>query len=143
MNKKSVLGGIILGAIVTLFIIEYLSLNIQILHNIGIVKSNIGVYWNYAGTNETKEINWGTLTPGSEKTVVVFIENAKNTSMYASLQTSNWNPIQASSYLSLSWNSSSVISPNAIVPVSFTLQVREDIIGITNFSFDIIITGEW
>jgi hypothetical protein len=143
MSKKAVFGGFIVGVIVAFIAVEYLRLNVQILHNVGLVKSNIGVYWDESATNVTTQIDWGTLYPGSEKTVVVFIENAKNTTMTVYLQTSNWIPSQASNYISLSWNSSGYVPSNNVAPVSLTLSAGQNIVGVTSFSFDLIITGQW
>lgn len=54
----------------------------------------------------------------------------------------NWNPKAASRYITLSWDyGGQSISPNNVVPVVLTLSVSKDISGITNFSFDIIITA--
>lgn len=143
MGKGSVIGGMILGAVVTLLVVEYLHLNVQILHNVGLVKSNIGVYWDKQGTKEVTKIDWGVLNPGGEKSVVVYLENAKNTTMSVYFQTVNWSPSQASLYISLSWNSTGYVLANMIVPVSLTLKVKPEITGVSSFSFDIIITGEW
>jgi len=58
------------------------------------------------------------------------------------LTTKNWNPENASNFIFSSWNySGQVIFPSEIIETNFYLQVSENITGITDFSFDYIITA--
>lgn len=58
------------------------------------------------------------------------------------MNTENWNPIEASNYIAISWDyTNQTIEPKQIIPVTFTLTVSETIQGIESFSFDIIITA--
>jgi len=86
-SKTMLLCGIIIGALISVAVIEYLSLNIQVLHNVGIIRSNIGVYWDNTCINQTTQIDWGTLSPASEKTKILYLENNKNTTMTITLET--------------------------------------------------------
>jgi hypothetical protein len=54
----------------------------------------------------------------------------------------NWNPSSASSYMTLNWNyAGQTLSVNQALQVRLTLVVSSTVSGITNFSFDIIITA--
>ena len=54
----------------------------------------------------------------------------------------NWNPASASSYITLSWNRENyLLNSGSVVQAVLTLSVSSGVSGVTNFSFDIIITG--
>lgn len=141
--KSSFLVGFLVGCLTAFVIVEYFSLNVNVLHNLGIVKSNIGVYWDRECTNVTKTIYWGALTLGSSKSVIVFVENAVNSSAILTLVTRDWKPEIASSFLLLSWNHTGYIFPYSVVPVMLTLSVSNYVYGVSDFSFVIVITATW
>lgn len=111
--------------------------------NAGSVKGvGVGIYWDSACTNRTSSINWGFLDPGSNKTVTIYIRNEGNTVTTLSKVAQNWNPSSASSYMTLNWNyAGQTLSVNQALQVRLTLVVSSTVSGITNFSFDIIITA--
>ena len=43
-------------------------------------EGSVGVYWDPAVTNSCRSIYWGQLSPGSRKTVVVYLKNEGNES---------------------------------------------------------------
>ncbi len=111
--------------------------------NAGSVKGiGVGIYWDSACTNRTSSINWGLLDPGSNKTVTVYIRNEGNAVATLSKAAQNWNPSTASSYMTLNWNyAGQTLSVNQVLQVKLTLVVSATVSGITNFSFDILITA--
>jgi hypothetical protein len=117
--------------------------NNRSIQSYGTVKAvNVGVYWNSGCTNVTSSINWGMLSPGSSKNVTVYVKNEGNVALRLSLATQNWNPINASTYIGLSWNrEAQTVSPGSVLAATLDLSVSSSIMGITNFSLDIIITG--
>jgi hypothetical protein len=117
--------------------------NNRMISNTGSVKAiGVGVYGEQACTNPVYSINWGILEPGSSVDKTVYIRNEGNTAAKLSMTTSNWNPSNASNYITLTWNyGGQTINVNAVIQVKFTLTVSSSISGITNFSFDITITA--
>ena len=111
--------------------------------NAGAVKAiGVGVYWNSNGTNMVTSINWGTLEPDSSTNRTCYIQNVGNSPSTLSMNTSNWNPTNASNYISLNWDySGQLVNPDELIPVIFTLSISDSVEGITSFSFDIIIVG--
>ena len=111
--------------------------------NAGAVKAiGVGVYWNNECTNPLSSIDWGVLEPGSSKNVTCYIRSEGNSVSTLSMNASNWNPSNASSYMTLSWDyGGQSINPDDVVQVTFTLSVDASIEGITSFSFDITIVG--
>ena len=100
----------------------------------------VGVYWNQACTNATSSISWGILDPGSNVNKTIYVRNEGNTAATLSMTTSNWNPTNASSYMTLNWNyGGQTLNVNQVVQVKLTLAVSSSVTGITNFSFDITI----
>jgi len=111
--------------------------------NAGKVKTfGVGVYWDNKCTNILSSIDWGVLEPGSSESVTYCIRNEGSSVSTLSMYTANWNPPNASDYLTLSWDySGQSIDVDEVVQVTFTLSVDASIEGITNFSFDITIVG--
>ena len=114
-----------------------------VLRNLGEVKAiGVGVYWDMACSQMVSAIDWGIIEPNTTKAVTVYVRNEGNSPITLSLDTANWNPANASSYISLSWNYlGQTISAGTVVPVTLTLAISPETQGINSFSFDIIISG--
>jgi hypothetical protein len=135
----------LLGALVVSMFGNTLSLvqTSRTISNSGSVKGiGVGVYWDSACTNRTSSISWGVLEPNSDKTVTVYVKNEGNSVATLSKATQNWNPSTASSSMTLNWNySGQTLSVNQVLQIKLTLAISSTISGITNFSFDILITA--
>jgi len=109
----------------------------------GVVSSaNINVYWESGCINNVTSINWGTLSPGQSKNVVVYVKNTGSIALTLALTTDGWSPAGAAPYLALTWNyGGGQIQPNQVLVVTLTLTVSESIEGIADFSFTIYVTG--
>jgi len=102
----------------------------------------VGIYWDSGCSNVVSSIDWGVIQPGSTKNVAVYVRNEGNVVVTLSVQTKNWNPSTAPSYMTFGWNyGGQSINPNGVIPITLTLSVSSSIQGITSFSFDIIITA--
>lgn len=107
-----------------------------------IITIGVGIYWDAQCTSSVSGIDWGTLEPGSNKTVAVFIRNQGGFSANLTMDTSNWNPAKASDYAVLSWDREGYpLALGEVVQATFTLTVSADISGITTFSFDVTIVA--
>jgi hypothetical protein len=111
--------------------------------NVGSLKTiGIGAYWDDNLTNRVNGINWGTLEPGDQKSFSIYLHNEGNSAVTLSESTSDWNPSEAATYLTLSWNyNGQAIEADKNLQVTLTLSVSANITGITNFSFNIIVVG--
>jgi len=109
----------------------------------GVVKSvGVGVYWDSNCTNQVKNITWGLAERGTSVNKTVYMRNEGNAEISLSLETMNWSPANASSYITLSWNyTGGKIQQDEVATVTLTLSVSPGTSGITNYSFDILITG--
>ena len=104
---------------------------------------NVGVYWNAECTDKVEFLDWGTLTPGSDRRVRLYLRNEElDTSCYMTFWTTEWNPSEAKQYLTLQWNYDARSVPRSrIVQVDLEISVPKDIAGITDFSFTLFIAG--
>ena len=102
----------------------------------------VGIYWAQGCTNRTLSLDWGRIEAGSDNTLAVYIKNEGDSAVSLWLATSNWIPSVASGYMTLIWNySGRILSPDEVIPVELILNVAPTVSGITNFSFDIVITA--
>lgn len=103
---------------------------------------NVGVYWDSGCTQEVTSIDWGQLSPGSKTEVDIFVRNEVNQPLFIAIATQDWNPTQTTDYITLSGNyDRRAIDPEETVLIPLTLKISEDIIEITDFSFNIHIIG--
>lgn len=99
------------------------------------------IYWDQGRTNRTLSFDWGSIEPGSNKIVTVYIGNEGDSAACLSMATSNWAPAAALSYMTLNWNySGQILSAGQVIPLELILTVSPNVTGITHFSFDITIT---
>ena len=102
----------------------------------------VDVYQDPALTLPLTEINWGILEPGEEKNHTAYIKNDSNVPITLILTTENWSPLNASSFIALTWDyDGQLVEVDGFVEVTFTLAVDPAISGIDAFSFDIVIVG--
>lgn len=105
-------------------------------------KINLGVYWDSGCTNATATVYWGMLSPGTLNNVTLNLRNEGNLAVKLNLTAQNWNPLNTSNYMRLTWNrEGQALSPGTVAPATLTLSVFANTSGITDFSFDIVIAG--
>jgi hypothetical protein len=111
--------------------------------NVSAVEANgVGVYWDSNCTDKVFSIDWGNLTAGSSKSIIVYIRNEVEEPTYLIMSTMNWTPPTACDYMTLGWNyAGQRMNPGEALQITLTLSVTRHIEGISNFSFNISITG--
>ncbi len=148
-RKEKVVVGAALALVVYTLSLSFLGavvlapLRSQTFSNTGSVRAiGVGVYWDQDCTDAVSSISWGTIEPGTSVDRTIYIRNEGNTAATLSMTTSNWNPTEASSYITLVWDyADQTLSVDQVIQVELTLSVSPDISGINNFSFDITITA--
>lgn len=99
----------------------------------------IGIYWDAACTKTVSSIDWGVLTPGQTKAVVVYARNEGNQPVLLTLASMNYSPANASIFLSFTWTPVNAgVRPGKAVQVTQNLYVSPNTGGISTFSFDIV-----
>jgi len=108
----------------------------------GVVKTlGVGVYWDEVCSKPVSYIDWGIVDPVLQKNVTVYVRNEGNVPAFISLDTINWDPVNASSCITLSWDYlGQLLGPSEVVEVTFILSISSDVQNITSFTFDIMIT---
>lgn len=100
----------------------------------------IGIYLNSQATAPLTSLNWGTLEPGQNQNITMYVKNEGNTPITLTLQISNWNPTSAQNYLTVTWTyNGQTINQDQTRQITLTLEVDPNTTGITNFSFEITI----
>ena len=101
----------------------------------------IKIFWDEDLANTTSRIDWGFISPGSAKTITLYILNCGSLPITLTLSGS-WEPNDASAYLNLTWNrEGTVLEPNQAKPATLTLQAHMNASQISTFSLDITIHG--
>ena len=102
--------------------------------------AGIDIFWDNKGTNRVSSIDWGSLEPGTNKTVIMFIKNKGKDQVTLSYYTSNWETPEVANYLNLTWDyAGQSIGFKEMLQVVFTLYVSENAEMIEKFSFDVTI----
>lgn len=111
--------------------------------NIGTVKSvGINVYANSACTIPLYSIDWGLVSPTSTNTRNAWLRNEGTVQVKVTLTMEAWTPTLAKDVMRLNWDSeNAVIDVGKVKAVVFSLNVYANASAITNFSFDIVVTG--
>ncbi len=109
----------------------------------GTVKAiNVEVYWDSLCTSVVNSVDWSTPEPGEAVYQTVYVKNSGSAPLNVSMTTSNWIPVEAASYITLTWDSESAsIDPDQVLQALLTLSVSDTITGITDFGFSIVIEG--
>jgi len=114
-----------------------------VIPNVAKVKAiGIGVYQDAGCVTRLTEINWGFLEPAETKSFTLYLRSESNVPITLNMTTQNWNPSEAKDFITLTWDREGEnLQVKQVVEATITLTVSPNISGVTNFSFDIILTG--
>jgi hypothetical protein len=102
----------------------------------------LGLYWDNACANATVAVPWGQFSAGAVSNVTLYVRNEGDSAVKLNLTTRNWNPAHASELVTLTWNrEGQVLEPQKVAAATFSLSISANIDGITDFSFDTVVTG--
>ena len=108
-----------------------------------IVGIRVEVYQDANATTLLTEIDFGFIEPDETKNYTCHVKSKSNVPAFLSLTTENWNPLNASDYIFLTWNyDNSTLEPEETREVTFYLYVSPDVSGIDTFTFDIVVTAQ-
>lgn len=118
--------------------------NLWYIDNSGLVITlNISVFEDEALSIPCTSIVWPDLEPGENISCLLWIRNDGSVPIVLHMNTSNWEPSEASLYLSLGWNrENEILEPNGVANVFIMLLVSPETQGITDYSFRIALSGE-
>ena len=102
----------------------------------------VEIYWDQACTKRTHSLDWGIIEPGTNSTVTVYVKNEDDSAVYLWMETSNWKPSVSLRFMTLIWTySGKILNTDEVIPIDIILNVSPTVNGITNFSFDTVITA--
>jgi len=136
-----VIAIVILGClIITVASAVYYSITVQ---SRGKIKGiGVGIYADAEASIVVSEIDWGILEPGESVDLTVYIKNEGNVVANLTLTTEAWTPPEAEESIGLTWDyDGTELDVSEIRCVTFTLAIDPSIIGINEFSFDIVVTA--
>jgi len=110
---------------------------VSVAESVGFGKS-IDVYWDDRCMNLVESIDWGMLLPGETKNVTIYVRNEGESETVLALNVYDWNPVDASNYLTVEWNNTGdTVEPGQIVAVALILTLDSEVNEITDFSVTI------
>jgi hypothetical protein len=102
---------------------------------------SVAAYSDLGCVQPVNAVNWGVLSTGGVKNVVVYVRNEGTSPLVLVLLAMNWTPTDADSFLGFSWNHQDLkLMPAQVGEVILSLSVSQDS-NITNFSFNILFEG--
>ena len=109
----------------------------------GTVKAiNVEVYWDQGCTQIVDNVDWGFAEPGDASSKTIYIKNSGNAPLILGLSYSDWVPTEAGDSITLAWDQEgTTINAGDVQQAVLTLSISDDIIGVTDFSFNIVIEG--
>jgi hypothetical protein len=126
----------------TLTTAALLSTNQTVPLNGTITAVNLGVYSDSGCTQTATALNVGTLNPGATATQTVYLKNTGTIPETLTMTTNNWNPTNAPTYLTLTWNrQNTVLSAGQIIQATLTLTAAANTGSLTTFSCDVTLIG--
>jgi hypothetical protein len=115
----------------------------QTFSNTGAITTvNVRAFSDSGCTQVLSTVDWGTLVPGSSANQTIYIKNTGTTMVSLNMTVNAWNPANASSYMTLTWNQEgTVLNVGNFVATVLTLTISSSVSGITNFGCNATITG--
>jgi len=106
------------------------------------VEPSLGVYWDRSCSQPVSHVDWGRLSPGQVRDVVVYVRNEGNETFVLVLTPLNWSPENASQCLCLALNCEDrKIEVGQVADVILSLSVSPSIAGVYDFGFDMVLEG--
>jgi hypothetical protein len=142
LSKAALIALAIIALSLTLTTAALLTTSQNIPMNGTITAVNLAVYSDSGCTQTVTSLNVGTLNPGATATQTVYIKNTGNVPETLTLTTTNWNPTNATNYLTLSWNrQNTVLNAGSSIQATLTLTAAANTGSLTTFSCDVTLTG--
>jgi hypothetical protein len=103
---------------------------------------NVGVFSDEQCTQNCTSISWGIIYPQDTINRTVYVKNIGTVPITLSMSKGNWDPTDASNYLTLTWDQEGEeLGVDESVSAILILSTASDTGDLANFSFDIIIAG--
>jgi hypothetical protein len=102
----------------------------------------VGAFLDNGCTQVLSTIDWGSLVPGASVNKTVYIKNSGTAQVSLNMTVTAWNPANASSLVSFTWNQEgTALNAGNVLATLLVLSVSSGASGVTNFGFNATITG--
>jgi hypothetical protein len=103
---------------------------------------NLGIYSDSTCKHAITTITFSNINPGGTVKQTIYIKNTGNVPETLTMTTNNWNPSNANIYLTYTWNrQNTILNAGATIQATLTLTTAANTASLTNFSFDVTLTG--
>ena len=141
-GKLAVIAFVAVGVILSVTTLAALTSDQVIPLSGSISAVNLGVYTDSGCTQNCTALAVGTLSPGGTVTQTVWVKNIGNIPETLTMAVSNWNPSNANTYLTLTWNrQNTVLAAGQSIQATLTLTAASNCGSLTNFGCSITMTG--
>jgi hypothetical protein len=142
LSKGAIIALAIVGVLLTVTTAALLSSNQTLPMSGTITAVNLGVYSDSGCTQPATALNVGTLNPGSNATQTIYIKNTGNVPETLTMTANNWNPTNATSSLTLTWNQqNTILTAGQTTQATLTLTAAANTGSLTTFSCNVTLTG--
>ena len=142
IGSLTVAGMALAGLLITVIAAGALTDSATVPLNGAITGVNVELYTDPYCTIPCTSLNVGTLAPGGLATQNLYVKNSGTVAMTLSMAVAAWNPSNAGSYLTLSWNRAGyALNANSSVQATLTLSAASNTGSLTTFSCNVTITG--
>jgi len=131
---------ILAGALIIVIIAAVIALSIvRQISNTGTISAvGFDIYSDPACTMNLTAIDWGNRHPGDVVAYLMYARNSGNVNITLSHNITDWVPVNAPNYLTITWNYTGyILRPSNVSTIMWTLAVAPNITGISTFSFKI------
>ncbi|MGB8781188.1 MAG: hypothetical protein WCD81_11155 [Candidatus Bathyarchaeia archaeon] len=142
--QKATIGAVLVVAVMATLVGALGTLTVtRTFSNNGTINAvGVGVYSDSSCTTILSSVSWGTLNPGNTATHTIYVMNNGTIPVTLTMTYGNWSSPSAQSYITLSWDHDNTqLASGSNATAVLTLSVSSGISGVTNFSFNINITG--
>jgi archaellum component FlaG (FlaF/FlaG flagellin family) len=142
--QKIAVGAVFLFAVLLLTATALAILqSTKTISNTGNIKAvNVSLYQDSSCTIPLSALTWSNVEPNSSTIQTVYVKNEGTAPMTLNMTTNTWNPANALTYITVTWNQeNTIVNPGNNVQANVTLTVSPSIAGITSFTFTIVIKG--
>jgi hypothetical protein len=102
----------------------------------------LGAFWDAGCSVSVISVDWGNMTPGQTKSTIFYVKNEGSTTVFLSAIDKNWNPTAAQNYIHFIFDSNDQkVKSNEVRKVACSLIVSKQTVGVTNYSFDVLLLG--
>jgi len=144
-TKNILFVNMVIACLLATGVLATMSRSVTIASSVTIKSVGCEVYSDIGLMVPLTNIAWGTLEPGQDSSKSCYIKSISNVDVRLNMTLGNWNPANATNYLSLTWNvENNLLNPEGNVQATLTIHVASNVTGITppySYSFEITISA--